>query len=124
MDRKRLTAVANQYIGMLTDQTDGRLVVISGLIATDFRLPVADLQSRSREQRIAFVRQLAMFLSRKITGAPFKAIGAHFHRDHSTVIHAYWLIERRIQRDAAFRLFTRQLEARIVAVVFMTIPIG
>jgi chromosomal replication initiation ATPase DnaA len=97
----RLTAVANQYVRMQTDQTDGRLVIISGLIATDFRLPVADLQSRNREQRIAFVRQLTMFLSRKITGAPFKSIGAHFHRDHSTVIHAYWLIERCIQRDTA-----------------------
>jgi len=65
-----------------------------------------------------------MFLSRKITGAPFKSIAIRFDRDHSTVIHAYWLIERRIQRDTAFRLFIKQLEARIVAVVFMTIPIG
>jgi len=70
------------------------------------------------------VRQLAMFRSRKITGAPFKAIGAYFQRDHRTVIHAYWLIERRIQRDTVFRLFIKQLEAQIVAVVFMTIPIG
>jgi len=124
MGRSRFTAVADQYLRMQTDQTNGRLVIISGLIAADFRLPVTELQSRSREQRIAFVRQLAMFLSRKITGVPFKLIGAHFHRDHSTVIHAYWLIERRIQRDTAFRLFIKQLEARIVAVVFMTIPIG
>jgi len=69
MSRSRSTAVADQYVRMQTDQTDGRLVIISGLIATDFRLPLADLQSRSREQRIAFVRQLAMFLARKITGA-------------------------------------------------------
>jgi chromosomal replication initiator protein len=123
MGRSRFTAMADQYVRMQTDQTE-RLVIISGLIATDFHLPVADLQSRIREQRIAFVRQLAMFLSRKITGAQFKLIGAHFHRDHSTVIHAYWLIEHRIQRDTAFRLFIRQLEARIVAVAFKTIPMG
>jgi chromosomal replication initiator protein len=124
MGRSRLTAVADQYLRMLTDQTDARFVIISGLIAADFRLPAGDLQSRNREQRIVFVRQLAMFLSRKITAAPFKLIGAHFHRDHSTVIHAYRLIEQRIQRDTAFRLFIKQLEARIIAVVFMTIPIG
>jgi chromosomal replication initiation ATPase DnaA len=124
MGRSRFTAVADQYVRMLTDQTDGRLMIISGLSPTDFRLPVGDLRSRNREQRSPFVRQLAMFLSRKITCAPFKLIGAHFHRDHSTVIHAYRLIEQRIQRDTAFRLFIKQLEARIIAVVFMTIPIG
>jgi chromosomal replication initiation ATPase DnaA len=124
MGRSRLTAVANQYVRMLMDQTDGRFVIISGLIAADFRLPAGDLGSRNREQRIAFVRQLARSLSPKITGAPFKLIGAHFHRDHSTVIHAYRLIESRIQRDTAFRLFIKQLEARIIALVFITIPIG
>jgi chromosomal replication initiator protein len=124
MGRSRLTAVANQYLRMLMDQAYGRFVIISGLIAADFRLPVGELRSRNRSQRIAFVRHLTMFLCRKITGAPFKLIGAHFYRDHSTVIHAYRLIERRIQRDTAFRLFIKQLEARIIAVVFVTIPIG
>ena len=54
-----------------------------------------------------------MFLCRKITGAPFELIGAHFNRDHSTVTHAYQLIERRMLRDAAFRLFIEKLEGQI-----------
>lgn len=98
---------------------DDRLVSISAHVARDFRLRRDDLLSRSREQRIAFVRQLAMFLSRKITSAPFESIGEHFHRDHTTVIHACHLIERRMQRDAGFRIFIEKLEGRIT----QTIPV-
>lgn len=95
----------------------GRLASISDHVAREFRLRPDDLQSRTREQRITFARQLAMFLCRKITGAPFESIGEHFKRDHSTVIHAYQLIERRIRRDAAFRLFIEKLEGQITGTV-------
>jgi chromosomal replication initiator protein len=95
----------------------GRLASISDQVAREFRLRSDDLQSGSREQRIAFARQLAMCLCRKITGAPFESIGEHFNRDHSTVIHAYQLIERRIRRDAAFRLFIEKLEGQITGMV-------
>src|SRR5689334_4537106 len=61
-----------------------RLLNVSGHVAREFRLPLEELQSRSREQRITFARQLAMFVCREITGAPFGLIGQHFNRDHST----------------------------------------
>jgi chromosomal replication initiation ATPase DnaA len=98
----------------------GRLANVSEQFAREFRLNFGDLQSRSREQRVAFARQLAMYLCRKITGAPFENIGEHFNRDHSTVIHAYQLIERRMACDAAFRLFIMKLEGRISGTVLTT----
>jgi chromosomal replication initiation ATPase DnaA len=91
----------------------GRFATISDHITHNFRLGSHKPQSRSREQRISFARQPAMFLSRRISGAPFESIGAHFRRDHCTVIHAYRVIDRRIKRDAAFRLFIEKLEQRI-----------
>jgi chromosomal replication initiator protein len=97
-----------------------RFLIISDQICHDFRLGSDKLQSRSREQRIAFARQVAIFLCRKITGAPFEAIGAHFQRDHSTVIHAYRVIEQRARRDAAFRVFTEKLEGRITQTLSIT----
>jgi chromosomal replication initiation ATPase DnaA len=90
-----------------------RLGNVSDQVAREFRLRSDDLQSRSREQRVAFARQLAMHLCRKITGASFESIGEHFNRDHSTVVHACQLIELRVARDAAFRLFITKLEDRI-----------
>jgi chromosomal replication initiation ATPase DnaA len=98
----------------------GRLANISEQFAREFRLDSGDLKSRSREQHVAFTRQLAMYLCRKITGAPFENIGEHFNRDHSTIIHACQLIECRIARDAAFRLFITKLEGRISGTVLPT----
>jgi Bacterial dnaA protein helix-turn-helix len=59
----------------------GRLANVSDQLAREFRLRPEDLESRSREQRIAFARQLTMCLCRKITGAPFESIGEHFNRN-------------------------------------------
>lgn len=109
-----LVDVARRSLAALTRvRIAGRLANVSEQCTREFRLHSGDLQSRSREQHVAFARQLAMYLCRKITGAPFENIGEHFNRDHSTVIHACQLIERRMARDAAFRLFIMQLEGRI-----------
>jgi Bacterial dnaA protein helix-turn-helix len=91
----------------------GHLACITWHVARELRLRPDDLQSASREQRITFARQVAMFLCRKLTGAPFESIGQYFNRDHSTVIHAYQLIERRTERGAGFRLAIEKLEAQI-----------
>ena len=118
-----LVELARHALAALTRiRIAGRLMSISDHIAREFRLRPDDLQSRSREQRIAFVRQLAMYLCRKITAAPFEFIGEHFNRDHSTVIHAYQLIEWRMTRDAAFRLFIAKLEGQITGTVPATTP--
>jgi hypothetical protein len=93
---------------------------ISDQVARNFRLRPDDLQSRTREQPITFARQLAMFLCRKMTGAPFETIGEHFNRDHSTVIQAYQLIERLMVRDAAFRLFIEKLGGQITGTCPLT----
>ena len=94
-------------------RTEERLANVSGHVARAFRLPLEELQSRSREQRITFARQLAMFVCREITGAPFGLIGRHFNRDHSTVVHAHRLIERRLAREPRFRLLIEKLERQI-----------
>ena len=109
-----LVDVARRSLAALMRARDaGRLANVSDQVAREFRLRSGDLQSRSREQRTAFARQLAMYLCRKITGTAFESIGEHFKRDHSTVIHAYQLMERRMARDAAFRLFIVKLEGQI-----------
>jgi chromosomal replication initiator protein len=94
-------------------RTEERLANVSGHVAREFRLPLEELQSRSREQRITFARQLAMFVCREITGAPFELIGQHFNRDHSTAVHAHRLIERRLAREPGFRVLIEKLQRQI-----------
>src|SRR5215831_15423378 len=95
-------------------QTACRLATISEVVAHRFHLSPHHLRTRARDQRTVFCRQVAMHLCRRITGTSFILIGAFFGRDHSTCIYACSLIERRLQRDAAFRLFIEQLADQII----------
>src|SRR5215472_12094235 len=97
-------------------QTAHRLAAISEVVAHRFHLSPHHLRARARDQRTVFCRQVAMHLCRRITGASFTLLGAFFGRDHSTCIYACRLIERRLQRDAAFRLFIEQLANQIIGV--------
>ena len=57
-----------------------------------------------------------MYLCRKLTDSSFPVIGDHFDRDHSTVIHAYNLIARRMSSDSAFRMSIEKIERELKAI--------
>ncbi|MCL5044638.1 MAG: chromosomal replication initiator protein DnaA [Deltaproteobacteria bacterium] len=84
-------------------------------VAEFFHIRLSDLKSKRRTQHIAFCRQVAMYLCRKLTESSFPLIGAHFARDHSTVIHACNLIERRAANDPAFRQSIDKIERRLTS---------
>ena len=57
--------------------------------ANFFRIPLADLKSRSRSKNIVHARHLAMYLSRKKVHCTQQEIGQYFGgRDHTSVLHA------------------------------------
>jgi len=52
-----------------------------------------------------------MYLCRRYTDASFPVIGDRFGgRDHSTVIHAAQVVERRLRDDPTFRATVERLE--------------
>jgi chromosomal replication initiator protein len=89
---------------------------IQRTVSDSFHVRLADLKSKKRTQHIAFCRQVAMYLSRKLTDSSFPCIGEHFGRDHSTVIHAYNLIARRMSNDSAFRMSIEKIERELKAI--------
>jgi chromosomal replication initiator protein len=88
---------------------------IQKTVSDFFHIRLVELKSKRRTQHIAFCRQVAMYLCRKLTDSSFPAIGAVFGRDHSTVIHAYNLIARRISNDSAFRFSIEKVERELKA---------
>ena len=109
--------VQEQARRKLADQQAGlsarRFELLIYEIACVLRIDADKLKSRRRTQHVACQRQIAMYLLRRVSGASFATIGEHFRRNHSTVIYAVALIERRMQHDAAFRQFVEELEAQI-----------
>ena len=76
-----------------------------------FSIRVAELRSKKRTRTIAVPRQVAMYLCRRYTNASFPVIGERFgNRDHSTVIHATQVVDRRIKDDPTFRAAIERIE--------------
>ncbi len=116
MDRAPVTVeFARQALHDLIRVQDQRPGVegIQKTVADFFHIRLADLKSKKRTQHIAFCRQVAMYLCRKLTDNSFPTIGEHFGRDHSTVIHAYNLIARRVSNDSAFRMSIDKIEREL-----------
>ena len=69
-----------------------------------YKLEVKDFHSPQRARRVARPRQVAMYLSRKLTSRSLPEIGRRFGgRDHTTVLHACRRIEALIDEDPLFR---------------------
>jgi chromosomal replication initiator protein len=72
------------------------LTVVTG----HFQVKLSELQSRKRTNAIAFPRQVAMYLTRRITRMSLEEIGGYFGgRDHSTVLYAVQKIARVARED-------------------------
>ena len=79
-----------------------------------FGIRVADLTSKRRTQIVAFPRQVAMFLCRKLAGASYPMIGMRFGgKDHTTALYACTAIEKRIKKDDELKEVIERIE-RIV----------
>ena len=83
---------------------------IQAATATLFGLSLDELLSSSRTARVAWPRQLAMYLSRELTAESLPAIGRSFGgRDHTTVLHACRRADRRISTDTDARAAVEKL---------------
>jgi chromosomal replication initiator protein len=81
-----------------------------------FGLSPEELLSSVRTARIAWPRQVAMYLSRELTRESLPAIGREFGgRDHTTVLHAWRRTEQRISANPASRATVEELRARLTS---------
>ncbi|MCP5535641.1 MAG: chromosomal replication initiator protein DnaA [Akkermansiaceae bacterium] len=77
---------------------------IQKVVSDHFDLRLADMTSRRRPSNIAFPRQIAMYLSRKMTPCSLVEIGDAFGgRDHGTVIYACRKVKHRIESEPQVR---------------------
>lgn len=73
---------------------------IAQTIASNYAYTIDQLRSQERGRDIAFVRQLVMYLMKKLTDRSLREIGQFLNRkDHSTVLHAIKKIEDLLKSD-------------------------
>ena len=88
--------------------------LIQEVVANYYSLRIEDFKSARRTRNVAFPRQIAMYLARKITDMSLPKIGEEFGgRDHTTVIHAYEKISTALKVDEALQNAVAELTKRI-----------
>ena len=88
--------------------------MIQKRVAEHFDIRLADMTSKRRPEHIAFPRQIAMYLTRQLTGNSLNAIGEAFGgRDHGTVLHACRLVKDRMEIDGGVRQTVGMLERKL-----------
>ena len=79
-------------------------------VAAYYSVAVADLKGPRRNRDVAVPRQIAMYISREIVGAPLTMIGQLFGgRDHSTVNHACQKVGAEIKTSPALHTLVNDL---------------
>ena len=77
---------------------------IVSVVADHYELTAAQLKGGERSKKIAYPRQIAMYLSRELAQASLKDIGdALGGRDHSTVLHGCNKIEEDLKEDTKLK---------------------
>ncbi|HEY2632576.1 MAG TPA: chromosomal replication initiator protein DnaA [Solirubrobacteraceae bacterium] len=95
--------------------TPGRSITeIKAAACEQFGISSEELVSHARTSRVAWARQVAMYLARELTEESLPAIGREFGgRDHTTVLHAWRRTEQRISTDAERRSAVEELRHRL-----------
>lgn len=88
--------------------------LIQDIVSSYYGLKIDDFKSSRRTRNVAFPRQIAMYLCRKLTDTSLPKIGEEFGgRDHTTVIHAYEKISQSLKKDDNLQTTINELTKKI-----------
>jgi chromosomal replication initiator protein len=108
LKNKEMTVDLAQHVLKDVIKTDRKPLTIEQIqkkVAEIFSLSDEMLRAKKKTQELVQARQIAMYLSRVLTSASLKTIGAKFGgRDHSTVIHSYNHVLNKMKKDVNFKL--------------------
>ncbi len=85
------------------------------IITKKFDIKISEIRSRKKSKNLVLPRQIAMYLSRKLTNYSFPDIGIKIGgRDHSTVIYANNKIAKMIEKDSKIRKTVMEIENHLL----------
>ncbi len=86
------------------------------VVATYFDLHIEDILGKSREKRLAFPRQIVMYLMREEMKSSYPSIGSELGgRDHTTAMHAYGKISGIVNEDEKLQHDLELIKQRLYA---------
>ncbi len=96
-----------------TEEKPVNIEMIQKFVADHYSLKISDLKARNNSKSVAVPRQIAMYLTKTLTGASLPEIGKDFGgKHHSTVIHSVRKITELRKHDPEFdRLINSFIQA-------------
>jgi chromosomal replication initiator protein len=84
-------------------------------VSAKFNLKISDIKSQKKNKNFVLPRQIAMYLSRKLTTASFPDIGEKIGgRDHSTVIYSNSKISKAVDSNQQIKKPIQEIENDIL----------
>ncbi|MGL4854724.1 MAG: chromosomal replication initiator protein DnaA [Lentisphaeria bacterium] len=108
--------LADKLLGSVFEEEVSTEVTVEKIIkltAEHYDMRVSDITGKKRLANIVRPRQVAMFLSRKLTSLSTPEIGDCFGRNHATILHAVQKVEKEINKDEQFRLTVSKIERQL-----------
>jgi len=111
--------IAQQTLGNLFEEGPKKQVSVDDIlssVSSMFNVKVSELRGTSREKKIAFPRQIAMYLAKELLSDSLMKVASSFGgKTHSTVIHAWKKVSKQVETDETLRrqilLAKRNIEA-------------
>ena len=76
---------------------------IARIVASHYKLTVEEMKSKNNSRAVAGPRQVAMYLSKRLTNHSYPEIGREFGgKHHTTVMHSFDKIETLVKKDSVF----------------------
>ena len=96
------------------DEVEITVEEVIKVVAGHYKITTEDILSCKKTEDIIFPRQIAMYLSRTITGKSFPEIGKNFGgKDHAVVMYVYKKIEQKLVLDKQLAATVEILKAKI-----------
>lgn len=84
---------------------------IQNVVSKYFKIPIEDLQSKSRKRDIVQARHTAMYFAKKHTNASLASIGSKIgKRDHATVLHACKTVNNLAETNKLFKGYLEDIK--------------
>ena len=110
---------AEQIVGKVFLHSNMKQIDIRSIqkeVAAYFNINPADMTGSRRSKNISYPRQVAMYLSRRLTTKSFPEIGKAFGgKDHTSVLYAYRNIEQKIMEDINRKIEVERLAEMILS---------
>ena len=108
--------VLADIINIEQERTAVNINQIKKTVCKHFKISLEDLNSKKKNNSIAWPRQVAMYLATELTSLSLPEIGREFSRDHSTVVHAREKIKEEIDQNPFFTPVINQIITEVKAV--------